>query len=197
MGICMYAKAVKDEKISAILANPPLVWRLLAPEDDAAYLEAIGQNDPPGFLARLFGDKRKWPPDIPKFNFSDEECRDLDLDKSWDGINFCLKSILNPEDGLNLFEDGKNVGTVEVGYAPAKCFTSDDISRITDRYSLIAESDLRSRFAPDEMSEVYPTGFWTRDDDECWEYLRDSFAALQEFLGHAKLHGLGIVIEFT
>jgi hypothetical protein len=47
------------------------------------------------------------------------------------------------------------------------------------------------------MSEVYPTGFWSRNDDDCWEYLSDSFAALKEFLEYAKLHALGIVIEFT
>ena len=33
MGICMVAQTLSDEKIATILANLPLVWRIVSPED--------------------------------------------------------------------------------------------------------------------------------------------------------------------
>jgi hypothetical protein len=82
MGICMVAMTLSDEKIQSVMADPPLVWRVVSPEDVDFYLKASGQSKPPGFFARILGTKREWPPKVPEFEFAEGELQEVDLDKS-------------------------------------------------------------------------------------------------------------------
>jgi len=197
MGICMTVRALSDDKIRAILEEPPLVWRIVAPENPELYLEESGQAGRPGFLARLLGAQRKRPPRVPDFVFSEAEAHEVDLDKSWDGLNFCIGRLVGRGDCPNLFEDGAEVGDVEIGYGAAMCFGSAEVARIAERYAAISEADLLAEYAPAEMEGVYPGALWVRGDEECRAYLADSFAALKEFLLNVKREGVGILIQFT
>jgi hypothetical protein len=193
----MVARALSDEKIQTIMADPPLVWRVVSPEDADFYLKETGQSKPPGFFERIFGATRKWPPEVPDFDFTDNELKEVDLDKSWDGINFCIKKITRSSGYPNLFVDGKEVGKVEVGYGPAMCYVADEVVRIAELYASITEVELLAQYVPSEMKGVYLDSLWQRGGDDCQEYLTENFATLKAFLRHAKENHLGIIIQYT
>ena len=197
MGICMVAQTLSDDKIEKIMADPPLVWRIVSPEDTEFYLQEIGQSKPPGFLSKLFGGNRQWPPAIPNFAFAENESNEVDMDKSWDGVNFCLKKLVHPNQCRNLFEDGRPVGKVEIGYGPAMCFASEEVSRIAKAYGVISEEQLLAQFSPADMKGVYLDGLWQRGDDDAREYLSENFAGLKVFLNLAEKNRLGVVIQYT
>jgi hypothetical protein len=197
MGICMRAKAVSDDKIASAIADPPLVWRILEPENPDLYLREIGQLRKPGLLARLFGAGESRSGPVPDFDFSEAESLEADLDKSWDGLNHCLKRLVAPDNCRNLFEDGTPVGKVEVGYGPALCLHSDEVARIAEAYCAIADQALLAQFAPDRMAAVYPKGLWSQDSDDLRAYLVENFAELKNFLTHAKDCGLGVIVQYT
>ena len=197
MGICMVALTLNDDKIEKIMADPPLVWRIVSPEDTEFYLQEIGQSKPAGFLSKLFGGNRQWPPAIPSFAFAENESNEIDMDKSWDGVNFCIKKLIHPSQCRNLFEDGRPIGKVEIGYGPAMCFTSEEVSKIAKAYGAISEENLLAQFSPAEMKGVYLDGLWQRGGDDAREYLSENFAALKIFLNLAEKNRLGIVIQYT
>jgi hypothetical protein len=193
----MVASTLSDQTIQAVLDNPPLVWRVIAPGEDRLYLQETGQSKPPGLIARLLGRHRDWPPDAPSFEFTQHERHEVDIDKSWDGINFCVKKLLNQTDYPNFFEGGKPVGKVEVGYGPARCFPSREVGLIADGYGSISEADLLAQFEPAAMKKVYPRGLWTKADDTVREYLAENFVTLKRFLDFAKEHRLGVIVHCT
>lgn len=196
MGICMTARTLSDQKIEAIMADPPLVWRIVAPDNPQLYLEEAGQGEPPGWFERLLGAKRAWPPAIPSFDFAEGETLEVDVDKSWDGINFCLQRIIETEECPNLFEDGEVVGDVEIGYGPAMCFNGAQVARLAACYAAVTADQLLAQYAPADMEGVYPSGLWDGADDSR-DYLVDNFLELQAFLARAREHGLGILIQYT
>lgn len=197
MGVCLVATTLSDQKIRMLLADPPLVWRLLAPEERGYYLEAIGRARPPGWLARLLGDKRPWPPEVPDLALEAGEGLDLDMDKSWDGVNFCLKKLVAKDACPNFFEDGTPVGDVDVGYGPAACFDSAATARIARACCAITRDSFMAAYAPAEMGGVYLDGLWEQDNDDARGYLEDNFLALQDFLREAEQRKMGMLVYFT
>jgi hypothetical protein len=197
MGICLAASTLSDEKIRTLLADPPRVWRVIEPESEELYLDAIGRAKPPGWLARLLGDRRPWPPEVPSFTFEPGERLELDMDKAWDGVNFCLKKLVDADACPNFFEDGTPVGKVEVGYGPAGCFDSVATARIARAYGAVSRDALMAQFAPEEMRDVYLSGLWEQDNDDARGYLEDNFLELQEFLRQAEGHKMGVLVYFT
>ena len=119
------------------------------------------------------------------------------MDKSWDGVNFCLKNIVRPDVCPNLFEDGRPVGKVEIGYGSAMCFTSDTVAKIAQAYGAISDADLLAQYVLAQMKDVYPESLWQREDDDGREYLTENFMALKKFLNLAETHQLGILIQYT
>jgi hypothetical protein len=197
MGVCLVAQTLDDTKIQAIIANPPLVWRIVAPEDPLCYLKEIGQAQAPGFFSRLFGKQRAYPAEIPEFIFGAAENKVLDMDKSWDGVNFCLNRLIPKDECPNFFEAGRKIGKVEIGYGPAQCFMSGEVSKIATQYGQIADTELLAAYQSSHMGKTYPHGFWTRDTADCRDYLKEHFAALKAFLSDAQAHQLGILIQYT
>ncbi|MES2535969.1 MAG: DUF1877 family protein [Pseudomonadota bacterium] len=197
MGICMYAQTLSDDKIDIIMADPPQVWLIIEPDDTARYLREIGQAKPPGIFSRLLGNKKEWPPRIPAFSFSENERHELDLDKSWDGVNFCLKQLIPAGACKNFFEDGKPVGKVEVGYGPAMCLSSGEVTAIAAKYGALSGAELLAQFIPSRMKDVYPEALWAKDNDDCRDYLTENFQDLKVFLENAAAHKLGVIVQYT
>lgn len=196
MGICMQAVSLGDEKISRLMAEPPLVWRIVEPEDLEPYLRAIGRSSSTGFFARLFGGKAQ-PAPVPRFAFGPGETRDVYLDKSWDGLNFCLKQLLPSRGCKNLFEDGTPVGDVEIGYGPALSLTSKEVADIAACYRGLSGKDLLAKYAPSQMRDVYLGDFWSRGDESCESYLVENFDALNAFVQQAAANRLGMLVLYA
>jgi Domain of unknown function (DUF1877) len=193
----MCAQAVSNDKISTALSSPPLVWRIVDPDNHDAYLREVGQLKPPGFFDRLLGKTWKWPPDIPDLKLTEIEREILDVDKSWDGINYCLKQLVAPGRCKNFFEDGQAIGKVDVGYGQALAFLSQDIAIIASVYCEISTNDLLQHFVPSKMHGVYPEAIWRSDDEETREYLTENFLVIQKFLAKAAENRLGAILQYT
>ncbi|MCP4976591.1 MAG: DUF1877 family protein, partial [Maribacter sp.] len=91
MGMCLALHSVSDENINNILESPPLVWRLIAPDDPEIYLEAVKESSKPGFFGKLFSSSdAQDSKEIPCLKYVEGENIEDDLDKSWQGIHYCL-----------------------------------------------------------------------------------------------------------
>lgn len=116
MGICFVAYSLSPANLALVRAEPALVWRVLEPEDDSAYLRQLAEDSKTSLLQRLFG-KPKAAATPRSMTFADTELRVLDLDKSWDGLRHCIK-LCAPE-APDFFEGDGQIGAFEVGYGPA------------------------------------------------------------------------------
>lgn len=193
MGVCFESSTLPDAVIERLVAEPPLVWRLLAPDEPEAWLDEIGAGRRPGFIARLLGATETPVPDtVPNVEVPADARFSVDLDKAWDGINHCVKQLA-PDAPVNLFEGGQAIGRIEVGYGPAIAFTSRDVAQLHATYAAIAPDDVLRVRRETDMRRVYPRGLWDDDRDDADEYLLDSFRELQTFLATAAGRGLGVL----
>ncbi len=194
MGMCMGLCAVGDADIATLLHDPPLVWKVLAPDEPELYRAARGA--PGSWFARLFGFGARVTVDSAIGPAESE----TDLDKSWHGIHYLLTGTAwEGEAPLNfLVQGGVPIGDVDVGYGPARAIMSDDVQRIHAALSAISEGDLRARFNPGEMVrlDIYPA-IWDDEpgEDGAIDYCASYFASLKAFIADAADRRLGILIH--
>jgi hypothetical protein len=194
MGVCLVAYAISDQNLDAILADPPLVWRVVSQDDDSSYLKALGAGARPSFWGRLFG--RMPTPMEPKTLSLDEPQRYVvDLDKSWDGLNRVLAALA--PSAPNFFDAAEFPGGIEVGYGVALYQRSPVVSQVAAAWASISQDDLRQALHSIDFRGAYLDGVWLRRDDEALEYLTENFAFLKAFVAHAQRHGLGALIQMT
>ena len=73
MGMALALHTISDENISKVLADPPLIWRVIAPDDPEIYQHARAEKQP-GVIGRLLGAKPvELSKDIPDLSRSDGE----------------------------------------------------------------------------------------------------------------------------
>ena len=204
MSMILGLYTVSDKTREKILADPPLVWLLIAPDDPQAYLEEVKPKPKPGFLKRLFG-PRPAPdpiPDesmIPELDLQPGEGDSTDLDKSWHGIYYLLTGVSGEaQPPLNfLQEGGRELPGIEVGYGPPRLFSSREVKTILQALSQIDENILRSRFDPKDMKKkaIYPD-IWDRDPekDDALGYCLGYFEELKTFLEKCATQNLGLII---
>lgn len=115
---------------------------------------------------------------------------ELDVDKAWHGIHYLLTGTAwdaRPPLGF-LVGGGVEVGDVDVGYGPARAFTSDEVRALWTALEPLDGDELTSRFDPDDMMrlEIYPT-IWDRDpaEDDTRGYLLAHYATLRAFIAAA------------
>lgn len=199
MGMCLGLSAVDDETIAKLLRDPPLIWRVLAPDDPEIY--ATERAEKVSWFSKLFGKPKSAA--TPK---SPEEISppvaETDLDKAWHGIHYMLtKSAWGGDPPLNfLVLGGTEIGDVDVGYGPARAITSEVVRDIHEQLRGLTEQDLRARFDPSEMTtlDVYPT-IWDRDpeEDDTFGYCAEYFQVLQAFIADAAEKKLGLIVHIS
>lgn len=194
MGVCLVSYAVSDAHIDAVLADPPLIWRIVESEDESSYLRELGNAAKVSVFARLFG-KARPAPEIRHLSFTAHELRCVDLDKSWDGLNGCLK-VCAPQ-APNFFEGSGQVGKIEVGYSAALYHRSEAMQRIAEAYAGLTAEQLLATFRSLDLTRAYPRGMWQQRDADIESYLTENFAELQAFVKHTREHALGAIIQFT
>ena len=201
MSMILGLTTVTDATIARLLADPPLVWRIVAP-DNAAALEASTPPRAPSLLSRLFGAKPASKtatrgPDA--LLLAPNEGREMDLDKAWHGIHFLLTGRAEGGDAPASFllHGGREVGDVDVGYGPARALTSAETRAAHQMLAARSDDALRARFDPAAMTraEIYPE-IWDGEDadDDALGYLMEGVAELRTFLGAAADEGLGVLI---
>lgn len=204
MGMVLGLNTLSDENIEKLLSDPPLVWKVLAPDDPEIYEEERKSKTSIGFLTKLF--KRKKDVEQTKFEdtsieLGENEGADTDLDKAWHGIHYLLTgSVWEGDEPQNfLLAGGETIGEIDVGYGPARCIKSDDVRKIFDHLSGITVEELKSRFDPDKMmaNQIYPEIWDREEDDGNLDYLIEYFEELKHFISKAVEFNLGIIVSIS
>ncbi|PIE54228.1 MAG: hypothetical protein CSA35_06695 [Dethiosulfovibrio peptidovorans] len=197
MGMCLALHSVSDENIKKILNRPELIWRLIASDVPGIYEEAVKKINQVGFLSKLFGKKTSTDIEIPNLSFIEGENIDDDLDKSWQGIHYCLNKTAYeadaPMDFITL--GGETAGNINVGYGPARLFNSETVKEIHSHLSNISEAEVAANYDPKEMDKlnIYPN-IWSRDGDEGLEYIIEYYSILKNFIANCVKSNLGMVV---
>ena len=200
MSMILGLVTLSDANIERLIADPPLVWQLVAPDDREPYEAARRTGaDAPGLFARLLGKRVERPADL---KLGEHEGAHVDLDKAWHGIHYLLTGTAwegSPPLSF-LLDGGRTAGDLEVGYGAVRMHAAADVKRIHERLHALTDRDLRSRFRPDEMMrlEIYPE-IWDRppEDDDTLGYLMEYVAVLREQVASAAARGLGLAISLS
>lgn len=201
MGMVVGLTTLGDENAARMLSDPPLVWKVVAPEDPGLYAQAIAEKTRPSLLARLMG-RKPAPPPATDFTLRPPEGIATDLDKAWHGIHYLLTGTAEESEMPLTFlvSGGRTVGDIEVGYGPARVFTADETRLIAATLDAVTDEQLRARFDPLEMMrlEIYPE-IWDRypASAEPLDYVLEYAGILRNFLRQAVHGGMGIVVTLT
>jgi len=197
MGMVLCLSSIDDDSISKLLADPPLIWKVLSPDDPDMYASARGSSTTGSWFSRLFAKKEEpLPPTVAEVGPAVEE---IDLDKSWHGIHFLLtETAWEGQPPLNfLVLGGEEVGDIDVGYGTARAFKSSDVDEIVRALEPITQEVLEARFDGPRMMklEIYPE-IWDRDpaDDPVLEYCIEYFDTLKDFLRRTSVSRLGMLV---
>lgn len=123
----------------------------------------------------------------------------LDLDKSWDGINYILTGeiIGGLENEPNKLERALFSFQIidkeqDLGYGPAQYLTSTQVKETFCELEKITDEILKSKINGSEMNEIgiYPE-IWT--ELESYEFLIESFREFKEFYKKAVENNEAIV----
>jgi hypothetical protein len=200
MSMILVLTSISDRTTTQVLSDPPLIWRLLAPDDMEAYQKEDKKHKSVGLLSRLLGrSSKKESTKLPKLDLEEWEGTSQDLDKSWHGIHYLLtKTAWEGIPPINfLLKGGQEVPNIEVGYGSARIFTSEVVHKIHDAISQIDVGYLKSRFDPKDMmaKEIYPS-IWDRDpsEDDTLGYCLEYFEVLKQFIADSSQNNHGFVV---
>ncbi len=204
MGMILEFRSISDKKIEQLLAYPPLIWKVIAPDDPKMFEDAMNISiKKPSVFSRLFSKKssrmKSKPPEI-NFDITEEECFVIDLDKSWHGIHFMLSgSIADGNPPLDfLLCGGRYIGDIDIGYGPARALTSSELANVKVALEHIDIDEFKSRYNPESMSEndIYPA-VWDRKDvhDENLEFLLENYSAMKNYINDIYNKSCGIIIS--
>lgn len=192
--MCLALCAVDSSTIEAVLTDPPLVWKVIAPDDEEAYESS--RPDHRSFLSRMLGRPKAQRPVAPKIPAPSAT---TDLDKAWHGIHYLLTGTAwDGEPPLNfLVHGGREIGSIDVGYGPARAMTADEVCCVYDSLLPLSAEELRARFDPQEMMriDIYPQ-IWDRDptEDDTLGYCLEFYSELKGFLGSAAAANHGVIL---
>ncbi len=197
MSMILALTSVEDEIIKKVLADPPLIWKIVAPDGVKRNEDAAVRKQ--SWYSRFFG---KQQPELVKKTEVDDikPVEEIDLDKSWHGIHYLLtKTAWEGDPPLNfLLCGGSEVGDIDVGYGPSRAMRAADVLNVRDALESIDRSTLETQFDPSEMTrfDIYPT-IWDRasDEDDTFGYCAEYFDELKAFVARTADKKLGIVIS--
>ena len=151
------------------------------------------------FLANLDGFEDALFPEDGAETKSDAPIQ-LDVDKAWHAIHFLLCG--HPWEGeppLDFIVSGGIPVSEDLGYGPARAFSSSELSEITAALEPITLEVLKSRFNPAVFKEheIYPD-IWDESESECLdEYVLKHFKRLKQFLQRANAEGKALIVYLT
>jgi len=120
----------------------------------------------------------------------------VDIDKSWDGINFLLTgSIVGDSDHpleKILFSMQYIDENQDLGYGPGNYVTSKQVKELNEQISKISSQELGKRYDSKKMEELelYPNSW---DETDMPSYLIENFKTVQEVYAMAAKNDQAII----
>ena len=209
MSMIGMVRQISDGLIQRLQFNPNLIYEVISPAEDVAAI--VDPHFPP--LRLVIGDEDDDVEDAPGTdsddgtgidegddrNTSDEHQSDvLCLERSWHGIHYLLtgsaEGVSPPVDFLLM--GGLEIGGVDLGYGPARSFTSKETRRIAEALAKIEPESLGEQFDGAAMSAqmVYPVVWHDEPEDENVEWLTEVYRELREFVAQAAKARLGLLV---
>lgn len=144
--------------------------------------------DPDTIEALLYPDSDEQP----------EGVAEMDVDKAWHGIHFLLTGhTWEGKHPLNfILSGGTVVGDVDVGYGPARVYTSAEVAEIAQAIEPITSDHLRAKFDSKAFfdNEIYPE-IWDEPVEECLNsYVLSYYEDLKAFLLKAQSEGKALIV---
>jgi hypothetical protein len=138
------------------------------------------------------------PSEITRFLYSAsvDASDHLPLNRTWHAIHYALTgSRLGGEAPLNFLVDlGTPVGDVDVGYGPARVFTSQQVQHLAEALKAIEPEDIARRIDAQTLDQqaIYP-GNWQRDG-QCVEDVVASYRSMRDMIQRLASEGRGLVL---
>lgn len=200
MSMILSLTTLGDANIARLLAFPPLVWRVIAPEMPEAYEQSAARAAAPSLWARLTG-KAPSAAVADAFALAEGEGLSTDIDKAWHGLHYLFTGTADggapPLDFL--LTGGTPVGDIDVGYGPARALTSAATRAAHEALARLDEAALRARFDAKAMTrlDIYPEIWESDDEEDALAYLVDNAATLRAFLADAVRADHGLLIHLS
>lgn len=133
------------------------------------------------------------PQQVEEALFSTHEDDDVAVEKAWHGIHFLLTGEVasGPWPLANVVFGRTPIGDEDLGYGPAMATDAADVPAIAAALAALADDELRARFDPDAMDEIYPN-IWD-EGDEALEYLMHHLQHVRAFYRDAAAQGKAVI----
>ena len=190
MGMVLGLRRATDSQLNTLLRHPRLIEEFLFDEPRAAAVVRTGLMDK---LISTFGFQRR----TPVIECSREEGDEIDLDKSWHGMQFVLAGSGYATGGPLSFlvEEWPQIGDIDVGYGPAKAINAAAVSRFYDALVEVDAATLRAGYDPEVMveEEIYLAEFFAENPEEGIKYIEYWLAQLRDFIKGCVARNMGVV----
>jgi hypothetical protein len=124
-----------------------------------------------------------------------EPRRELDVDKAWHVIHFLLCGDVGVgEFPLSFILDGQEIGDIDVGYGPARGFTSAQVHAIDDALRGIDAGALMTRWDSQAMRDEGIYGVDPDRPDEETEYIVGYYEDLRRFIADLASANMALVV---
>lgn len=166
------------------------------------HVRASLHEDPERINALLYPDAAEDEPNLSSAiaPISSEDA--IDIDKTWHAVHFLFTGSDWEGDfpeGI-LVSCGEPVGDVDVGYGPARSFSSTEVKRISAFLMSLDSNGLLSRFDPVKMAElkIYPS-IWkdSKHPDEDRTYIEDGVSSVIAFVTEAAQKDLALLVYIS
>jgi hypothetical protein len=184
-----------DAVIAELHACPEKIERFLS-----ARLGHSPEPKQPGFIARLFGAKPKAPPTLPEPTETLGDSDVFDLDKFWHIYHYLFTGSVWDGDFPEgfLVSAGRSIGEIDVGYGPARSFSSVEVCGIQKFLDSLNHAEIRTRLAsvPAASDDLYYSVAWENDSgiDEELKALVEELQNLKKFVTETTLQKKGLVV---
>lgn len=192
--------ALADRNLQRLLDDPPLVYRVIAPEDEELYRRVRNDFNQKGFRSRLLARKEEGADDpYSRLHYSEGEGASANLGRAWHGIHYLFtKTAWKGKPPLDfLLNGGDRVGSLDLGFGPARVFHPRDAKNIHEALARIYEDELSEKFNARDMlkHDIYPQIWENKDgDEEPLAYLLKYLAVLRGFMEKTAAGDLGFLI---
>jgi hypothetical protein len=187
MGVVCVIVRLRNETIDELVATPRKVWHFYSPDD-------MPEPEQVGFIGRLLGRHQSSNPLCSAPSRDDDR---IDLDKSWDGIDFLLSNGKKDTGICRLLTKGGLAIKEEVGYGKPQAFRSTQVQEFNRLLQAVSGEDLLKRYDAKKMAaaNLYPKGIWNNEGDV--DYAIGNYDRLCPFIKETARLNQGVILFYT